>query len=317
VRRRVKCDRSRRCRAEKDETDNFIPDYELMERLGSECIDDDPKKPTVIGPVALLYNDLNLDFWCSYRMYQGRTCICKGNGIEAIKPATGEKVPCNPMMCPMLRDKKCKPNGILSVMFPDAPLGGMAKFRTTSWNSIQSIMGGLTLLSLSARGKVAGIPLYLRLNKSMAQVQGKAQTIYFLSVEFQGNMQDLRQSVLEYTQEETKQVLQIEHAEEQARRELALTDTFDVDDEEQDPEEFYPAVQENESGTVVDSETGQAEDIAEPKKKAAFGKGKPKEKAKPKAISKEKPAQEEHEAEKTEEDIFNQENDSGEEEPLI
>jgi len=285
----VKYDHIRICNLEKDENDNFIPDFDLMESLGSELIDGDPKKPTVIGPVVTLYNDLSLVLHTAYRMYKGRDCMCKGNGEERIGCGDG-KLPegiCDPMRCEALKRKICKPNGILSVMFPHAQLGGVAKFRTTSWNSISSLMGGLALIHLSARGKIAGLPLYLRINQTLAQVQGKAQTVYFLSVEYHGNMHDLRQEVLAYVETEAKDVLQIEHAEAKARKELALTDVFDDNDAETDPEEFYPDTQENASGALVDTKTKKLKEPPPSKKKANFGK-----KA-PTAETEQKPAPEE------------------------
>ena len=288
-------------RNERDEAGNFIIDEEITEAMGSELFDwkDNSGKvrasgPRVIGPIALLYNDSDLNLFTAYRCYSGRTCMCRGNGATAKRlNEDGEwgEVSCP---CKSLTGKKptCKPNGIFSFLLPDAPLQGVCKFRTTSYNSIRSIAGGMELVRSLTRGRLVGIPFFLRLNETQAQVQGKVQTIYYVSLECNDTMKGIWGKMLEYTKNEAAHLVEIEHAETEARRQIAM-DVDIVEDADGDPDvdEFYPEYEELGDGSVVDKQTGELVDAKPtvekeptfPLKQSTAPPPKPEPKPKPKA----------------------------------
>ena len=274
------------CLNERDDNGNFIVDDTLTKECGSEFFEWHSKDgktlygtgPRVIGPIALLYNDPDLNLFTAYRCYAGRTCICKGNGLAAkrLDTESGEQrdVPCP---CKNLTGKPatCKPNGIFSFLLPDAPLQGVCKFRTTSYNSIRAIMGGMELVRSLSRGRLVGVPFYLRLNETQAQVQGKVQTIYYVSLECHDTMKDMWSQVLEYTKNESAHLLAVEQAETIARKQIAM-DIDIVEDADGDPDvdEYYPEYEERADGSVVDKKTGElVEAKPEEKKKPTFPMG--------------------------------------------
>jgi len=256
-----KWDHMKICKVERDGTDNFIVDEELTRELG-----DGSDTPKTIGPIMFLYNRLENNLFTAYRCYKGQTCVCRGDGVKAVRmktvkqgeewvlqPGTETEVECGET-CPMLTSDPpaCKPNGILSFMFPGAELGGVCKFRTTSWNSVKVLLGGLKYFTRLSLGRLMGIPFYLRLNEKTSQVKGKPQKIYYVSLEFKGKFEDLRQVAIEYAQGAAEHLAIVENVDVEARAKLAIDAEIVVSE---DPDEFYPTVEEREDGSVVDTET--------------------------------------------------------------
>lgn len=245
------------CLNERDENGDFIVDEEMTKTLGGGSLE-----PKVVGPITLLYNDPDLNLWTKYRLYEGETCSCKGNGETALRlnnAGEWEEIECRamePMMCPHLKERTCKANGILSFIFPTASLSGVCKFRTTGRNSIACLMGGMAMIGQLTGGRIAGIPLQLRLNDKPTEIDGKKQTVYFLSLEYDGNAEELRQKLLETTQETATHLAQMNQLEAAARKRLTLQSPMpDTDDE--DAEEFYPTAEEKDNGAVVDKQSGE------------------------------------------------------------
>lgn len=163
---------------------NFIPDQEIMDRLG--------KEPTEI-PICLPYDKIELNFQSSYAWFNAAVCKCRGNGRTAHRDLEGI-IPCDPATCSMFAQKLCKPSGILSVMIMDAPrIGGVYKFRTSGWNSIRNITSSLMFLSTMTGGTLAGIPLLLKLYpKKVTLPNGVQTTIYMVNIEYQGSLREIR-----------------------------------------------------------------------------------------------------------------------------
>ncbi len=256
-----KWDHIKICKVERDGTGNFIVDEELTKELGEGS-----DKPKVIGPIMFLYNRLEANFFTAYRCYKGQTCVCRGDGIKALrtdsvkegnewvlKPGTEKEVKCGDG-CPMLATDPpaCKPNGILSFMFPDAQLGGVCKFRTTSWNSVKVLLGGLKYFTQLSLGRLMGIPFYLRLNEKITQVKGQNRTIYYLSLEFKGKFEDLRRVAIDYAQGAAEHLAIVENVDVEASSKLAMEAEIIMDE---DLDEYQPAMEEREDGSVVDKET--------------------------------------------------------------
>lgn len=246
------------CKPERNTQGDFIIDEKLTMEMGGSA------EPTVIGPIVFLYNDPDLILWTAYRWYKGRVCVCRGNGETAQRLQANGKREGMECTCEMLGKKGgCKPNGILSFVLPTAELGGVCKYRTTSWNSIRSLAGGLAYMRQLTGGNLRGIPFFLRLNQKDAEVEGQMQKIPFLTIEYHGNIQEIRREAITHAQAEAKQLAIVESIEIEARRQMA-TDAQITDADDEDAAEFNPTEKQKEDGSVVSTETGEM--IAAPEK---------------------------------------------------
>lgn len=231
---------------------NFLPDPDLMRRFGD--------KPTEI-PVRLLYDDPALNFPTRYACFIGRTLWCSGDGEYATRltdtpKQLSDKARAEPreVACPCHRQDpayqgqdKCKMNGSLSVLIEGAGgIGGVWKFRTTSYNSIVSIMSSMAFLRSVTGGVLANIPLKLRVQPKQATAphDGSPVQIYFVTLEFDGDIAGLQTIAHGIALDRAKTHVSIEHIEEEAKRLLALMPPANVplpgDDADDVVEEFYP-----------------------------------------------------------------------------
>ena len=189
----VKFDHFKVTDLDKDDKDNFIPNAEIMSKLG-----DKPKKLDIL----LLSDDIDNNFPTSYASYQGNKCFCRGDGETASRRFTKDgnnkelpepvysEVPCDPETCPYFKENKCKPNGTLSVMLPQTEkVGGVYKFRTTSWNSIVNITSSLELIKLTTGGVLFGLPLAMELIEKQTEDHGKIKVV---NIVYNGNMEKLQ-----------------------------------------------------------------------------------------------------------------------------
>jgi hypothetical protein len=164
----------------KDNTDNFVQDKQLM-----ELIKDNPKEIEVILP----YDDIDLNFLTSYAFYVGKKCVCRGDGVDAertTKDGKVSKIKCDTNNCEYIQCEpaKCKPNGILSCILPKAnKVGGVYKFRTTSWYSVQNIISSLIYISTKTNGIIAGITLKLYLTEQNTKSHGNVPVVNLMSCE--------------------------------------------------------------------------------------------------------------------------------------
>ncbi len=214
----------------KDDNGDFIPDAAVMGLIGSDCKELD---------VSLLYNDPTLNFFTRFNQYKGGKCICSGDGERAVN-ADGKELVCNPDTCPVFATKKCKPNGILSVVLKDAPrLGGVYKFRTTSVNSIRSILSSMFFIQSLTGGVLADIPLKMTIAPQSVNPVGSptAQTIYVVNLEYPGNMDDLHKQTIELMTRKAGMQNKIVELEAQAR--IAITAPETKEDIQDAEYEFY------------------------------------------------------------------------------
>lgn len=215
----------------KDDNGDFIPDAAVMGLIGSDCKELD---------ISLLYNDPTLNFFTRFNQYKGGKCMCSGDGEQAVQ-ADGTKLVCNPDTCSVFATKKCKPNGILSVVLKDAPrLGGVYKFRTTSVNSIRSILSSLFFIQSLTGGVLADIPLKMTIAPQSVNPVGSptAQTIYVVNLEYPGNMDDLHKQTIELMTRKAGMQSKIVELEAQAR--IAITAPETKEDIQDAEYEFYP-----------------------------------------------------------------------------
>ena len=245
------------------EDNNFIKDTALHQRL-LEKYGAEPKRI----PIRLLYNDPAMNFPSRLVCYKGKTQVCSGDGENANrKTEQGMKTvpcPCNHFGPEYEGTEPCKMNGVLSCVIEGTEkLGGVYKFRTTSFNSVQSITTSLFWIQNQTKGILAGLPLELVLNTKTGTnpKTGKAEKIHYVTIEFIGNIQNLLSESTELQKQEAAYSREIKLIEAQAE-EIVRND---MDSELSNPEEFYPekAVMDGETetmladGTKVDTETGE------------------------------------------------------------
>ena len=246
----------------KDANDNFAPDLELM-RVIAERTGQDATRLTRL-PVRLLYNDPELNFASRYAAFDGKAVWCAGNGETAQRIGRdGQYQQCK-CPCPNLDAKyaaspasgpKCKIAGMLNVLIDGAPgVGGVWKFRTTSFNSVDGLTASLMFLAGVTGGQLANIPLDLVVGpKQVADPSGKPQTVYVVGLVFRGTVDELRdagyRSALDQAQA-GQRIINIEH---EARRLLEgppPTQVFAGEEPAEVADEYYP-------GTEAEVETGQ------------------------------------------------------------
>ena len=244
----VKLDHFRITTLQRLEDGNLERDEVIHQRLGD--------KPTEI-PVRLLYDDPELNFPTRYAAFVGRTLWCSGDGVSALRLTKDGKdrfeldCPCHlsdPSYQPKRGDPpRCKMNGALSVVIDGASgLGGVWKFRTTSYNSITGIMGAMIFVRSITGGPLANIPLKLRVQpkQATAPTDGSPVLIYIVSLEFDGTVEDLQHRAHQIALDRARTHVSIAEIETEARRMLALAAPANAPLHGDEPEdivaEFYP-----------------------------------------------------------------------------
>ena len=220
---------------ERDKSGNFVKDEAIHSVIGDS--------PRELG-IRLLYNDLELNFRTELAYYQGKTCLCRGDGEKAqrLDKETGELVevscPCNKMNEKM----GCKPHGILSCLLEQCTLcGGVHRFATTSWNTIKGIISSLKFISACTGGKIAGLPLKLRYTKkSTTTKDGQATTIPVVMIVYDGNPVQMLEAAIHNEKQRIEAGIRMETLETTVRKEMKqLTANAELLDEEE-VEEFHP-----------------------------------------------------------------------------
>lgn len=267
-------------------TGNFIQNKKIMDILGPE-----PKEIKI----RFLYDDIDLNFFTSYALYGSRKQLCRGDGFEAMmtfqqsgtpgvftlidggakKVVAGEtrKIICDPATCPMMTPDqngatRCKPSGILSCVLADSPeIGGVYRFRTHSWNTIEGILGSLELLKTQTGGVLVGLPLKMKLVKKSTEEHGNINTV---TIVFDGEgYAEMRHAAMIEMDNRTKHRVNMRLLEDQARD---AGFNRDLDDPADVEAEFYtvsePRVLQPQSDDIADrvpeiEDEDAAEDVPE------------------------------------------------------
>ena len=233
---------------ERGKDNNFLLDTGLHKLFG-----DAPKSI----PVRLIYDDISLNFATRYICYYGKTVFCSGDGECATRLQKDGST--KQIICPCERQDpkfagddgkgkgKCKINGILSVIIDGAQaVGGVWKFRTTSYNSVVGILSSLALIQRITGGRLAGIPMNMTVSPKTVQdpVAGNQQTIYVVGLQYAGTIDTLRDTGYQIAMTEAKHGISMARIEEDARLMLTHTPAAGTglgDDLDADViEEFYP-----------------------------------------------------------------------------
>jgi len=263
---------------QRGQDNNFLRDENIHRRFGD--------KPTSI-PVRLIYDDIALNFSTRYICYYGKTVFCSGDGETAQRLQPDRKT-YQQIACPCERQDprfagddgkgkgKCKINGILSVIIDGADaVGGVWKFRTTSYNSVVGILSSLALIQRITGGRLAGIPLNMTVTPKTVQdpIQGNQQTVYVVGLQFAGNMDILRSTGYQIAMDEAKHGISMARIEEDARLLITHTPTTGLGDDPIDDviEEFYPEEVQVQTvvettGETVNTATGEIVDTPREKK---------------------------------------------------
>lgn len=240
---------------------NFTADDALMAAIAERS--GEPVAKLTRIPIRLLYDDLALNFATRYAAYErpGKP-FCSGNGKMAQELQADGKYA--ERLCPCDRvgqgftastgNPKCKPNGILTCEIDGAKsIGGVWKFRTTSWNTIRAILGQLAYYQTLTGGPLAGLPLVMTVGPKQVTVDDKQQTIFMVGVEFPGSADTLREAGYQVALKRVTANLKMESVEANARKLLALPDAAQgFPGEDQDTlEEFYPDVIANGAASIA------------------------------------------------------------------
>ena len=247
---------------ERDSTGNFMKDKAIHKSIG-----DNPKRI----PVTLLFDNIQLNFQSRMACYNGTKLFCTGDGenaIETLRNGFRE--------CPCARSERdftpakdrCKMNGVLSVIIRGGgSVGGVWKFRTTSFNTIQGITSTLVLIKQITGGPLSGLDLDLVISpKTATAPDGQTQKIYVVGLEFPGDMDALRGAALKLVQADSSHRKQLALLE--ASTENMIEQELSDENAEDTVVEYYPENDPNyvepetasidlEDGNKVDTKTGE------------------------------------------------------------
>lgn len=233
---------------EKDETGQFIEDVVLMDKLkksGRAIVNKDGNLTGI--PIRLLYDDTELNFPTRLACYVAGKLSCYGDGEKAWDRVSDYK---KEKVCPCARfngdyegKDKCKATGALTCVIDEAELFGQThKFRTTSINSIEAILGGIDLIKTATQKRIAGMPLMLLVtNKSVVIPAASSQTtIQVVSLCYRGDMLALRRDAIQLLEENRKYLLGMKEIEAEAIEAGAGKIIEDEEDERDFIREFVP-----------------------------------------------------------------------------
>lgn len=209
----------------RDADDNFVPDVDLMQAI-AEKTGQDAKRLTRI-PIRLLYNDPALNFVTRYAAYKGKTRFCSGDGEVGSRLGQDGSYASCPCTCERLDQDyngkpKCKINGNLSVLIDGAAgIGGVHKFRTTSFNSVDGLAGSLQFISQITGGHLSNLPLDMVVSpKQVTAPNGSQQTVHIVGLEYAGTMPELREAGYQNALEAKQADLRIEYIEDEVRKSM-------------------------------------------------------------------------------------------------
>jgi hypothetical protein len=226
---------------ERNQAGRLIEDESLMRRLAP-----DGGKIKEI-PVRLLYDDPELNFPTRLACYVGNRCVCQGDGEVAQQLTQDGRYA--EVECPCARNHpdyqgrdRCKINGTLSVLIDGTErVGGVWKFRTTSWNTANAILSSMALIRFITGGVLAQIPLKMVLSPKTVTAPGigQNQVVYLVNLEYAGSEEDLANISYEIRRKQIVHKVRMDRLEEEAR--MILAHQVETPEEQAEvQQEFYP-----------------------------------------------------------------------------
>jgi hypothetical protein len=220
---------------------NFLRDEAVHQNLG--------QKPTSLS-VSLLYDDPALNFTCRWACFTGTQLWCTGDGENAYRKHKDgtrflRECPCDRNQPDFDADQyRCKPSGVLSIILDDMQVvGGVYKFRTTSYNSVINLMSSLALIQRITGGVLAGIPLHMTVRPKTVIIPKtqKTMVVYVVGLEYRGSIQQLSEVGYKAALENATHRARIDEIEAIAKKAIEPSLMLTAGETETDiAEEFYP-----------------------------------------------------------------------------
>ena len=258
----VKYDAFKITTMQRDAAGRFIEDKELMTRI----MEKQGVQKLLEIPVKLLYDDLELNCQTRYSAYSGTRCFCSGDGEWAQRFGEGmvqkwagdvlqeehkagpNEYGTRPCPCERLESSfagpgpKCKPLTTLQVLLEGVDrVGGVWKFRSTSWNTLQGILSSLALIKTITGGVLAGIPLVMILSpKTVSTPDGKTMVAHIVSLEYRGSEEKLAEIGYEIALRRIERRVKMDTVEVEARKLLLLPHLEPAPDQADTAAEFFP-----------------------------------------------------------------------------
>jgi hypothetical protein len=255
---------------ERGEDDNFVIDKPIMAKLG--------EKPREI-PIYLLFDDIELNLQTRYVMYSGKKCICKGDGVNWYHLDPKDNTfkqgaePTKQLAIGYKGSDKCKSTAILSVVLSNAEIvGGVWKFRTTGFLTVQALTSSLKLISYMTGGYLAGIPLTLVTTPAQTtDAEGKTIKYMVTTVVFKGAPALLRERGLQMLSAGESYHRKLREIESRAKVDLIHKPYEFESDEHADEiaEEFFPdgiieEIRKEKEGSIIEKLGAVANGATEP-----------------------------------------------------
>lgn len=258
----VKYDAFKITTIQRDAAGRFIEDKELMARI----MEKQGVQKLLEIPVKLLYDDLELNCQTRYSSYSGTRCFCSGDGewaqrfgegmvqkwagdvLQEERKAGPNEYGTRPCPCERLESAftgpgpKCKPLTTLQVLLEGVDrVGGVWKFRSTSWNTLQGILSSLALIKTITGGVLAGIPLVMILSpKTVSTPDGKTMVAHIVSLEYRGSEEKLAEIGYEIALRRIERRVKMDTVEVEARKLLLLPHLEPAPEQADTAAEFYP-----------------------------------------------------------------------------
>lgn len=142
------------------QTKYFVCPENIQEIYGPE-----PQELDIMFPL----NDTEIVFPQYLKQYGKTGLKCKGDGKTAMAMIGGilKEKTCTPGASECAG---CKPIGVLNVILPKVPGFGVWQVWTSSWNSIVNLNSSIDMIKAMTGGKIAFIPLKLKLQEHNATV---------------------------------------------------------------------------------------------------------------------------------------------------
>lgn len=134
-------------------------------------------------PIRLIFDDPDLNLRACYSMFDrhsGRP-LCVGDGAKCrrVTPAGIQQLPCPaPESCDLAQGDACKPYGRMNVRIGDEDELGSFIFRTTGFNSIRTLATRLAYFHAASGGRLASLPLELRLRGKSTTMSHRTPIYY-------------------------------------------------------------------------------------------------------------------------------------------
>ena len=228
----------------------LVQDTALMQRLKTLQETEGKNGKLTEIPIRLLYDELDLNFQTRLACYKpiklpGETkehlgCWCSGDRETAQRLNSAGKYvegrcPCERWEPTYAGPEKCRTLGTLSCLIDCTDrIGGVWKFRTGSWNSVNAIYASLLLIQtitgggrLDAEGlpigPLAGIPLKMVITPKSTEIPttGQKTTIYVVSLEYAGAEDQLAKIGFDMRHKRVEHQTRMANLERQALKALA------------------------------------------------------------------------------------------------